>query len=59
MLQLHHKKLNDLYSSTIIWIIISRRMRWSEHVARTGGKRGAYRVFVGRPEGKRPLGTLV
>jgi hypothetical protein len=34
----------------------SRRMRWAEHVARTGERRGAYRGFVGKPEGKRPLG---
>jgi len=40
-IQLNHKELNDLYSSTIIWMIISRRIRWSEHVAHTGGKRGA------------------
>jgi hypothetical protein len=31
-------------------------MRWVEHVARLGHRRGAYRVLVGRPEGKRPLG---
>jgi hypothetical protein len=34
---------------------LSRRMRWAVHVARMGQGRGAYRVFVGRPEGKRPL----
>jgi len=31
-------------------------MRWAGHVARTGKKSGAYRVLVGKPEGKRPLG---
>ena len=31
-------------------------MRWEEHVARMGERRGAYRVLVGKPEGKRPLG---
>jgi len=31
-------------------------MRWAGHVARMGAKRGAYRVLVGKPEGKRPLG---
>jgi len=56
-IQLNHKELNDLYSSPIIWMIISSRMRWSEHVAHRGGNRGAYRVLVRRPEGKRPLGT--
>jgi hypothetical protein len=36
-------------------MIISRRMRWAGHVARTGEGRGVYGVLVGRPEGKRPL----
>jgi hypothetical protein len=31
-------------------------MRWAGHVARIGEKRNAYRIFVGKPEGKRPLG---
>jgi hypothetical protein len=34
----------------------SRRMRWAWHVARMGEKRNAYRIFVGKPEGKRPSG---
>jgi hypothetical protein len=55
--RLHNKELNDLYSSpNIIWVIKSRRMRWAGHVARMGEARGAYRVLVGRPEGRRPLG---
>jgi hypothetical protein len=33
----------------------SRRMRWTDHVARKGEKRNAYRLLVGKPEGKRPL----
>jgi hypothetical protein len=33
-------------------------MRWAEHVARMGRDRGVYRVLVGKPEGKRPLGRL-
>ena len=37
-------------------VIKSRRMRWAGHVARMGEERGAYRVLVGKPEGKRPLG---
>ena len=37
-------------------VIKSRRMRWVGHVARMGEKRVAYRVLVGKPEGKRPLG---
>ena len=36
-------------------VIKSRRMRWAEHVARMGEERGAYRVLVEKPEGKRPL----
>jgi hypothetical protein len=31
-------------------------MRWAGHVARTGEKRNAYRILVGKPEGKKPLG---
>jgi hypothetical protein len=46
-----------LYSSpSIIRIIKSRRMRWAGHVARMGEKRNVYRLLVGKPEGKRPLG---
>ena len=37
-------------------VIKSRRMRWAGHVDRMGEDRGAYRVLVGKPEGKRPLG---
>jgi hypothetical protein len=37
-------------------VIKSRRMRWAEHVARMGETRNAYRILVGKPEGKRPLG---
>ena len=37
-------------------VIKSRRMRWAGHVARMGEERGLYRVLVGKPEGKRPLG---
>ena len=36
-------------------MIKSRRMRWAGHVARMGEERGAYRVLVGKPKGKRPL----
>ena len=37
-------------------VIKSRRMRWAGHVARMREGRGVYRVLVGKPEGKRPLG---
>ena len=50
-------KLNDLYSSpNIVWVIKSRRMRWAEYVVRMDEERGVYRVLVGKPEGRRPLG---
>jgi hypothetical protein len=55
--RLHKEKLNDLYSSpNIIRVIKSGRMKWAGHVARMGERRGAYRILVGRPEGRRPLG---
>jgi hypothetical protein len=55
--RLHNEELNDLYSSpNIICVIKSRRMRWAGHVARMGEGRDAYRVLVGIPEGRRPLG---
>jgi hypothetical protein len=38
-------------------MIKSRRMRWAGHVARMREKRNAYRILVGKPEGKKPLGT--
>ena len=52
-----HEELNDLYCSpNIVRGIKSRRMRWAGHVARMGEERGVYRVLVGKPEGRRPLG---
>jgi hypothetical protein len=55
--RLHNEELNDLYSSpNTIRIIKSRRMRREEHVARMWEERGTYRILVGRPEGRRPLG---
>jgi hypothetical protein len=55
--KLHNEELHDLYSSpSIIRIIKSRRMRWEGHVARIGEKRIAYRLLVGKIDGKRPLG---
>ena len=55
--RLHNEELIDLYSSpNIVRLIKSRRMRWAGHVARMGEERGVYRVLVGKPEGRRPLG---
>jgi hypothetical protein len=54
--KLHNEELHDLYSSSSIIRIMKLRMRWAENVARMGEKRNAYRLLVGNPEGKRPLG---
>jgi hypothetical protein len=55
--KLHNGELRDFYSSpSIIRIIKSRRLRMVGHVARMGEKRNVYRLLVGKPEGKRPLG---
>jgi hypothetical protein len=55
--KLHNEELHYLYFSiTIVRVIKSRTMRWAGHVARMGEGRGMYRVLVGEPEGKRPLG---
>jgi hypothetical protein len=55
--KLHNEELRDLYSSpSKIRIIKSRMMRWAGHVTRMGEKRNACRLFMGKPEGKRPLG---
>ena len=55
--RLHNEELNDLYSSpNIVRVINSRRMKWAGHVARMGEERRVYRVLVGKPERKGPLG---
>jgi hypothetical protein len=55
----HNEVLHNLYSSpSIIRIIKLRRMKWAGHVARMGERRNMYRLLVGKPEGKRPLGRL-
>jgi len=52
--RLHNEELNDLYSSpNIVRMIKSRRMRWAGYV---GEERGVYRVLLGKPEGRRPMG---
>jgi hypothetical protein len=54
-IKLHNEE--DLYSlPNLLRVIKSRRMGWARHVARIGEGRGAYRVLVEKPEGKRPLG---
>jgi hypothetical protein len=55
--KLHNDEIHNLYSSSnIVRVIKSRRMRWAEYGARMGKGRGIYRVLIGSPEGKRPLG---
>jgi len=55
--RLHNEELNDLYSSlNTVRVIKSRRMGWAGHVTRKGEESEVYRVLVGIPEGKRPLG---
>ena len=55
--KLHNEELSDLYSlPNIVQVVKSRRMRWAGYVACMGEGRGEYRVLVGKPEGKRPLG---
>jgi len=55
--RVHNEKLNDLYSSpNIVQVIKWRRMRLVGHVARMDEERAVYRVLVGKPEGRRPVG---
>jgi hypothetical protein len=55
--KLHNEELHNFCSSaSIIRMIKSRSMRWTRHVARMGEERNAYRILVGKPEGRRPLG---
>ena len=55
--RLRNEELIHLYPSpNIVRVIKSRRMRWAGYVARMGEKRRVYRVLVGKPEGRRPLG---
>jgi len=55
--KLHNEELSDLSSlPNIVRVVKPRIMRWTGHVARMGQGRGVYRVLVGKPEGKRPLG---
>ena len=55
--KLHNEELSDLYTSPkIVQVIKVRRMRWAGLVAHLGERSGTYKVLVGKPEGKRPLG---
>jgi hypothetical protein len=51
--KLHNEEFRDFYSSpNIIRIMKARRMRCAGHIARMGEKRNAYRLSVGKPEGR-------
>jgi hypothetical protein len=55
--KLHSEEHHILYSSpNIIRQISSRRLRWTGHMTCMGVGRKLYKVFVGKPEGQRPLG---
>jgi hypothetical protein len=55
--RLHNEELHNVYPSpSIITVIKSRRIRWTGRVACMGGLRNAYNIFVGKLEGKKPLG---
>jgi hypothetical protein len=57
--KLRNEELHNLYSSPdIIRQVKSRRKTWAGHVARMGEERKVYKVLMGKPEGKRPLGRL-
>ena len=55
--KIHNEELNEMCSSlSIVQVIKLRRMRWAGHVACMGESGGVYKVLVGKPGGKRPLG---
>jgi hypothetical protein len=55
--KLHNEELHNLYfSPNTIRVIKSMKVRWAGHVAQMGEKRNAYRILVGKPEGRDPLG---
>ena len=57
--RLHSGELHDLYGKQdIMRIVKSRRLRWAGHVTRMENERGAWKLFVGKPEGKHPVGRL-
>jgi hypothetical protein len=58
VIDLYYCIMRSFITCTLLQVrmIKSRRMRWSGHVARIGEKRKVWRILVGKPEGKRPLG---
>jgi hypothetical protein len=54
--KVHNEELHNLYSSpNVIRMIKSRSVRLAGYLARVGETRNAYRILVGKPEGKRSL----
>ena len=47
---------NYIIHTTLLALVLRQQMRWAGHVALMGERRGLYRILVGKPEGKRPLG---
>jgi hypothetical protein len=56
--KLNNEQLHNLYASSNVRVIKSKRMRRKGHVARLGGMRNAYNILVGKPEGKNHLEDL-
>ena len=54
--KLHNEELRNLHSLPNVVRVVKSRMGWVGHVAHMGEGRGVYRVLVGKPDGKRPLG---
>jgi hypothetical protein len=53
--RVNYEELYAQYSSSNIWVIKSRKLRWAGHVAHIGDRRGTHRVLVGKPEGMKHL----
>jgi hypothetical protein len=54
---LHNEELHNMYASeNIIRLMKSRKIRWVGRVERMEGMRNAYKILIGKPEGRRPLG---
>jgi hypothetical protein len=52
----NNEELHNLYTSNIIRVIRSRRIRWVGHVVHMEETRSAYKILVEKPEERRPLG---
>jgi hypothetical protein len=54
---LHNVELHNMHSSSnIVMVMHSERMTWAGHVASTEEMRNVYKILIGKPEGKRPIG---